>query len=96
MKYETGDQPMIRKRVYPEEPLPLSVQRFMAREIEKLTARPIETAVMKQIGEMKPKSGRPPSGKKVVSLRLDIDVIEKFKATGPGWQARINEALRKA
>lgn len=31
-----------------------------------------------------------------VSLRLDADVVEKFKATGPGWQSRINAALRKA
>lgn len=34
--------------------------------------------------------------KQHVSLRLDPDVIESFKAGGPGWQARINEALRKA
>ncbi len=34
--------------------------------------------------------------KQHVSLRLDPDVLESFKATGPGWQARINEALRKA
>lgn len=34
--------------------------------------------------------------KQLVSLRLDREVIERFKATGPGWQARINEALRKA
>ncbi len=43
--------------------------------------------------------GRPPMAtptKKHVSLRLDPDVLEKFKATGPGWQGRINEALRKA
>lgn len=31
-----------------------------------------------------------------VSLRLDPDVVESFKASGPGWQARINNALRKA
>jgi uncharacterized protein (DUF4415 family) len=31
-----------------------------------------------------------------VSLRLDSEVLDKFKATGPGWQARINEVLRKA
>lgn len=42
------------------------------------------------------KAGRPHSGKQVVSIRLDPDVIEKFRATGPGWQARMNEALRKA
>ncbi|MDX2290336.1 MAG: BrnA antitoxin family protein [Hyphomicrobiaceae bacterium] len=34
--------------------------------------------------------------KKLVSLRLDPDVLEHFRETGPGWQARINTALRKA
>ncbi|WP_231101031.1 MULTISPECIES: BrnA antitoxin family protein [Gluconobacter] len=34
--------------------------------------------------------------KRSVSLRLDQDVLEKFKSTGPGWQTRINEALRRA
>jgi uncharacterized protein (DUF4415 family) len=31
-----------------------------------------------------------------VTLRLDADVIAKFRETGPGWQSRMNEALRKA
>jgi len=34
--------------------------------------------------------------KKQVTLRLDPDVIDKFRATGPGWQARINDALKAA
>ena len=34
--------------------------------------------------------------KRHVSLRLDNDVVEKFKADGPGWQGRINAALRTA
>jgi len=34
--------------------------------------------------------------KKQVTLRLDKDVVERFRATGPGWQVRMNEALRKA
>lgn len=34
--------------------------------------------------------------KKLVSLRIDRDVLEHFRATGPGWQSRMNEALRKA
>jgi uncharacterized protein (DUF4415 family) len=40
--------------------------------------------------------GRPPldARKKLVSLRLDRDVIEGFRADGPGWQSRINVALR--
>ena len=31
--------------------------------------------------------------KKLVSMRLSAEVIEHFKATGPGWQTRIDEAL---
>lgn len=34
--------------------------------------------------------------KEVVTLRLDPDVVEAFKADGPGWQSRVNAALRKA
>lgn len=34
--------------------------------------------------------------KRQISLRLDPDVIDAFKATGKGWQGRINAALRKA
>jgi uncharacterized protein (DUF4415 family) len=30
-----------------------------------------------------------------VTLRLDDDVIERYRTGGPGWQSRINEALRK-
>ena len=42
--------------------------------------------------------GRPVSAnhKKQVTLRLDPDVLEKFRATGKGWQSRINAELRKA
>ena len=34
--------------------------------------------------------------KQQVTLRLDRDVLERFRSSGPGWQARINKALRKA
>lgn len=34
--------------------------------------------------------------KVAVSLRLSPDVVAHFRATGPGWQARMDEALRKA
>lgn len=42
--------------------------------------------------------GRPPgSGSKVqVTLRLDIDVVEKLKEGGTGWQTRANAVLRKS
>lgn len=31
-----------------------------------------------------------------VTIRLDPDVVQRFKHDGPGWQVRINAALRKA
>lgn len=31
-----------------------------------------------------------------VSIRLSPEVIEHFKSTGPGWQSRIDEVLKKA
>jgi uncharacterized protein (DUF4415 family) len=37
-----------------------------------------------------------PGAKEMVSLRLDRDVLDVFQADGPGWQDRINAALRKA
>jgi len=41
--------------------------------------------------------GRPKSeaATKLVSPRLDSDLVERFRATGPGWQSRINAALRE-
>ncbi len=41
--------------------------------------------------------GRPPSDaplKVPTTLRLDADVIASFRASGKGWQTRINNALK--
>jgi uncharacterized protein (DUF4415 family) len=45
-----------------------------------------------------PRPGRPPkaNAKVSVTLRLDQDVLERFRATGQGWQTRINAALRRS
>ena len=45
----------------------------------------------------KVRMGRPPAAvtKEVVTIRLDRDVVAHFKASGDGWQTRINEALRR-
>jgi uncharacterized protein (DUF4415 family) len=37
-----------------------------------------------------------PGAKEMVSLRIDRDVLDFFQEDGPGWQDRINAALRKA
>lgn len=43
-----------------------------------------------------PKTAAVPGVRELVSLRIDQDVLEHFQAAGPGWQDRINDALRKA
>ena len=34
--------------------------------------------------------------KVLVSLRRERDVVERLRASGPGWQSRVNDMLRKA
>jgi uncharacterized protein (DUF4415 family) len=46
----------------------------------------------KPIPRGRPKSEKP---KEHVNMRLDPDVLAYFRAGGPGWQSRINAALRK-
>ncbi len=43
------------------------------------------------------KGGRPVSAnpRKLISLRLPADLIERWKATGPGWQTRMAERLNQ-
>ncbi len=43
------------------------------------------------------KGGRPvsPNPRKLISLRLPADVIERWRATGPGWQTRMAERLSR-
>ncbi len=45
---------------------------------------------------LKPRRGRPTllAPKEHVNIRLDADIVGAFKATGSGWQTRMNNALR--
>ncbi len=46
--------------------------------------------------EIAPKMPALPGVKELVSLRIDRDVLDHFQEAGPGWQERINDALRRA
>jgi uncharacterized protein (DUF4415 family) len=46
--------------------------------------------------ELPPTPAAVPGAKETVSLRIDRDVLDFFQGDGPGWQERINAALRKA
>jgi len=60
------------------------------RELPDLTEAMLSRAKIK-------KGGRPlsPNPRKLISLRLPANVIERWKATGPGWQTRMAERLSK-
>ncbi len=61
-------------------------------------ARPFAEVFPELMESIRRSRGRPivEVRKQQVSLRLDPDVIAKFKATGKGWQARVNEILKQA
>jgi uncharacterized protein (DUF4415 family) len=46
--------------------------------------------------DLPPEKPAVPGAKEMVSLRIDRDVLDFFQEDGPGWQERINAALRKA
>lgn len=49
-------------------------------------------------GDRVVRRGRPvgTAKKEAISIRLDKDVLRHFREDGPGWQARINETLRRS
>ena len=59
-----------------------------AEDLFRKTAPPLPTDA--------PKTQAAPGVKESVTLRIDADVLEYFQADGPGWQDRINAALRTA
>ena len=52
-----------------------------------VTTKPVEAPVLKKVAV--------PGVKEQVMLRLDREVLDYFQEGGPGWQDRINEALRQ-
>lgn len=59
-----------------------------------LTAEWFDTAEI-SVGDKIVRQGRPPVAhpKKLVSLRLDQEVLAAFRALGPGWQTQLNAVL---
>jgi uncharacterized protein (DUF4415 family) len=68
------------------------------RPIDSRTAaeKAFKAATTKHPLELPPKPQTAPGVKEMVSLRIDRDVLDFFQEDGPGWQERINAALRKA
>ena len=63
------------------------------RQFKPLDHFPELAAIIRKRGQRGPQKA---PTKQQVTLRLDKDVVDRFRATGSGWQSRINDALRKA
>ncbi|MER2265537.1 BrnA antitoxin family protein [Methylobacterium oxalidis] len=66
-------------------------------EIPELTDAMVARAAPGDGADLARRRGRPRSENRKVltALRLDPDVLAAFKASGPGWQTRINDVLRR-
>src|SRR5215472_16900082 len=70
--------------------LPITSEQYeVIPELTEQSFREAEPHIARKVG--RPKSANP---KVPLKLRLDRDVVQAFRATGPGWQTRINATLR--
>ena len=56
----------------------------------------LHAAIILEKAAVKEAAPRKTPAKVRVSLRIDSDTLEAFKATGKGWQTRMNDALKSA
>ena len=64
---------------------PTSSRELAEAAFKKATTKPADLPPVKPVV---------PNAKEMVTLRLDRDVLDHFQAAGPGWQDRVNDALR--
>ena len=64
-----------------------------------MSSRDLAEAAFKKVttkpADLPPPRPAVPHAKETVSLRIDRDILDHFQQDGPGWQERINDALRK-
>jgi uncharacterized protein (DUF4415 family) len=87
--------PALKKPTKPDRDNPAWSDEDFARAKPALDVLPAALAVVlpRRRGQRGPQ--REPA-KQLVSLRIDRDVVARFRATGNGWQTRVNEALKQA
>ena len=81
-------------------------RRSLGSDLKKVDAHVIQPEEYQEVPEVTPdmlargelrKGGRPVSSnpRKLVTIRLPADVLERWRATGPGWQTRMANRLSK-
>lgn len=78
-------------------PTPLEDKAITAGARADPDAQPLTPKQLKAMVPIKALRGRPKSGKakQLVSVRYSQEVLEYFKATGEGWQSRMDNVLLK-
>ncbi len=61
-----------------------------------VTGAAVEQALAERRERLRVRGAQRAATKQQVTLRLDPDVLTKFRATGRGWQARMNDVLKAA
>jgi uncharacterized protein (DUF4415 family) len=80
-----------------EMPTPEDDARITAAAMEDPDAHPLPDAQWQAVKPLV-RAGRPPAQrplKKSTTIRFDADVLDALKATGKGWQTRVNDAMRE-
>jgi len=80
-----------RKLLLPTPEEDAAIARGIAADPDTYELNTAEFKRLRQVG--RPRLAHP---KVAVTIRYDRDVIEAFKRSGPGWQTRMNAALRHA
>jgi uncharacterized protein (DUF4415 family) len=70
-------------------------RKFRSSDPRQAAEAAFKAATTKPVEPMPKQPPSLPGVKELVSLRIDRDVLDHFQEAGPGWQERINEALRK-
>jgi uncharacterized protein (DUF4415 family) len=61
---------------------------------ERATPKIADRVVTPEVYASAARRGRPSQNKQSTTVRFDIEVLNAFRATGKGWQTRMNDALR--
>lgn len=69
---------------------------FFEKAVPMIGGQVVPAEVFKAAVEVALRRGRPKadSAKVALTVRYDADVVEAFRATGKGWQTRMNAALK--
>ncbi len=95
-KKPAGPKPTLAARGYSDADLAEAMDFPEMTDEQLAAAKPFAEVLPELAGSIKRRGKQKAPIKVPVSLRLDPEVVDRFKAAGPGWQTRMGDALKKA